>query len=224
MKKIKLFFIICLLFLISGCDATYHIEIVDDRVIENSQYIFTATDSTRSPLSQADDYLYEYFENSDILYSRNYQNLSSGYGITSNNEYSLEEYIDKSKVLRSCYVATNFNQTDEYITLKTTNQFQCFDDFEGLDRVNLTIKTNHKIKEHNADEVNGFEYTWNITKENSENKPIILQMYTDKYVFNYDGKFWGNLLKIITIIAILIVGVITTIVIVRSKMKNANKI
>ena len=81
-----------------------------------------------------------------------------------------------------------------------------------------------KIKEHNADEVNGFEYTWNITKENSENKPIILQMYSDKYVFNYDGKFWEKLLKIITIVAIIVVGVIATIVIVRSKMKNANKI
>ena len=224
MKKIKLLCIIGLLILVSGCDATYHIEIVNDRVVENSTYIFAPGNSMEPPLDQANEYLYEYFENSDILYSRNYQNLSSGYGITSNNEYSLEEYIDESQVLRSCYVATNFNQTDEYITLKTTDQFQCFDDFEGLERVNLTIKTNHKIKEHNADEVNGFEYTWNITKENSENKPIILQMYSDKYVFNYDGKFWERLLKIVAIVAIIVIGVVIGVMMILSKMKKANKI
>ena len=82
------------------------------------------------------------------------------------------------------------------------------------------MKTNHKVKQNNADEVDGYNYYWRINKGNYDDKNIYIMLYKDKYVFNYEGEAIPYIIGSI-IIAIL---VLTVIIVLRKKSKKNNNV
>jgi len=55
-----------------------------------------------------------------------------------------------------------------------------FDEYSDLDSINVTIHSKYELLETNADEINGFNYTWIIDKDNAYQKNIYLSLNTDK--------------------------------------------
>jgi len=185
MKNIKIVILVfCLLFL-SGCSATYEINIKDDKIIENLKVIetnktifdkvndagWTIRDSFNSFLERDEFSVEEYkvrsLENEDQL------------GI----EYSssASESILNSSVLNQCYTNPTLNKVDDIVTIDTGTNFDCYDLYENLDSIKIVLKTNHKIVSTNADLVDGNSYIWNITKDS--NKQIVISYY-DSIVSN----------------------------------------
>ena len=73
----------------------------------------------------------------------------------------------------------------------------------------INIKTDKLISEHNADKVTGNTYTWHITKNNANNKPIILNSTNASSSEVSENNTKSNLIIIfITVFAFLILIII----------------
>ena len=84
--------------------------------------------------------------------------------------------------------------------MKTDEYFKCFDFYEDLDNLTINIKSDLLIKKHNADKVKGNTYSWNITKDNYENKSILLEIKTS----NSNKKLNKKNIIIITLLVLFI--------------------
>ena len=89
-----------------------------------------------------------------------------------------------------------------------------------LDELDIIIKSNHKLKETNADSINGYEYTWHFDQNNYKDGNVYLKLYKDKYVFNYENEFT---IQIIIISAFVLTILISTFIIIR-RVKKAGKV
>ena len=111
------------------------------------------------------------------------------------------------------------NDKDVY-TLSTSKIFMCFNDNNPLlDQVNVKIRVNNEVIDSNADSHSGNVYTWNITKENASNKPIIMTYRRDKTINEMiDEMFFSD--DKIAIIIIVIVVIVAAILFAKAYMKN----
>ena len=222
MKKLIMMFVIVLL--LTGCSVKYEIEIVDRKIKEttsvvsssslSNKYVEGNTDGSEdnSELITYKQYLdivykedsYALNDSDELKYKKTLINNNENIGIKYNYLYNLKNY-QKSSNANMCYKYVKFYESGELYILSTDKVFNCFLNGD-LDNVSIHLKTNHKVKENNADRVDGYNYYWNVDKSNYENKSIYIELYKDKYVFNYENK-WGKIGIAILSIAILIISV-----------------
>ena len=127
-----------------------------------------------------------------------------------NNNYKITDYKDRLDQFKDCCRTIDFSNDGKYITFRTLGYFNWFDKYDKIDELNIVVKSNHKVKEHNADEVGRYTYTWHINKDNYKEKIPSIKLYSDKYVFDYDGSFIKKVLTITGIVVIIgLVGFIT---------------
>lgn len=200
----KKIFLLFLLLLLTGCEAKYEIEIYDEEITENVVYYYTSNElNNKDPYEYTEELNFKYFMNKDMLRHEHKKGVSKKNmkGVSLINTYkNMEEYNQESMMLGACYIAQNATYYEDYITLKTSNEFTCYNEIEELDSMTIAIKSNHKLKETNADKIKGHTYYWYINKDNYKEKPISLVLYSDKYVWNYNNEILKRLLLIIFII------------------------
>lgn len=125
-----------------------------------------------------------------------------------------------------CY--DNFNVTeneeDNTLVISTSSANKCFTMYPNLDKITVKVKTNHKVVDSTADEVSKHTFIWNITKNDSKDKPLQITLKNDEYVFNYDNR----ILKIIGIAFIITISIVILgkigIIIYNFRVKRRNKI
>ncbi len=90
--------------------------------------------------------------------------------------------LNDSMFARSCYqyvtVMEGGRGKSSELLLSTSNKFLCFDRYDNLDDVTVTITSKYKLKKTNADVVDEHKYTWNINKENANDKYLYLLLDT----------------------------------------------
>ncbi len=101
-----------------------------------------------------------------------------------------------------CYDNFNIttNEEDKTVIISTSLNNNCFKNYPNLEKIQVNVKTNHKVVSSTADIEKKDSYTWNINSENAENRAIQIIFKKDEYVWNYDN--W--LLKAAMIIIILV--------------------
>jgi len=200
----KLWLLLLFTFLITGCDATYKIEIYNDTVTEKVTPWYNSSEVSGDIYEYTRELSQKYDDNGDFLTHDSKKNVKNKnqIGIELTNKYKgIEDFKDNSKIINYCYIAQNITQYEkDSITLKTSQEFTCFNEIEELENVTIAIKSNHKLKETNADKIKGHTYYWYINKENYQNKPISLILYSDKHVWNYDNEILKRLGLIILVI------------------------
>lgn len=232
MKKILL--LLSLVLVLTGCTVNYDLEIFNEEYNEkitignvnitndvNTKFSYEipihfdeAKVSTIETTKKIDGVIYyqkEKINNIDFIYS---------------NKFKMEDYY-KSYFVNSSFdfFAVYYNDQDQdsgkdLITISTNFKMKIFDTYPELNDVKVRIKTNHKVKLSNADDVDKYTYTWNYNRDNYQDKAIQLILYKDKYVLNYDGKLYR-----ILIMAGAIIGIVTiTAVVLIRKSKKANKV
>lgn len=202
MKLKKVLLLVFMLFLLSGCKMKYEVEIYNNKVTEKTYINYSKQElNGQDPYDMTLNLIAETGDNGDFLISDYRKNINNNTGVMLVNKYkNINNFKMNTAFFGACYVANNFTDLNDYITIKTSNKFSCLDEIEGLENIDIVIKTNHKVKENNADEKKGSSYIWHITKENSDNKPIIIQMYKKKYVFNYNNEIFKKIGLIILVV------------------------
>ena len=212
MKKI---FIIVVLIILTGCNATYKLEFRDNVLKEkisiqgNNLKYFT------------DNKFYAVMDGASnfVEYTKRVKNNSVNF----NHNYSFKNYSNAT-VLKTCFNAYSIIEEDDYYILSTSKGIKCAveEDSVLLDNLKIVIKTNHVVEESNANS-NGkksYEYVWEFDKNDYNDAKIYMKLYKDKYVFNYNNEF----VILISIIAGIILTILFTAFIIVRKVKNAQKV
>lgn len=219
MKKFKYVLLISLLFIVSGCTATYEVNLNDDKVIENlkisetNKQLFDSVDESGSTLRQNFKELAEPSIYSDHNYNVKVIEKEDELGL----EYSSSSAnsIINSSIIQQCYINPNVKVIGDVVTINTGSNFKCFEYYNILESVKVVFKTNHEVISTNADEVDGDSYIWNFTK--NSNKQIKISYYESKVKKEFNP-LW-------VIISIIIIGLVSVFVIfIITKSKNNNKI
>ena len=213
--KFRFLLFISFFLVLTGCSATYNLEIKNKDFIEN--------------VSITDDNSLDYFKNNKFYaimdgasnFKEYNKKVEKDSKVKFKYSYKINDYR-KATVLKTCFRAYSVIDEKDYYLLSTSTGIKCAKEEDAvlLDDLKIVIKTNHKVKESNADQVKGYVYTWNIKKADYDNARIYIKLYKDKYVFNYENEFVINVLIISSIL--LIIALLAFIIV--KKVKKAGNL
>jgi len=233
MKKVLL--IIVAIFVLSGCSANYNLEIYNEEYKENLVVKSLAADTTG--MSDWNIPINANQSNADILlttdkvtgveyYTSKSAFTDNYYHYTYNHDFTMKTYYKSYFAAKSYdFFAVFYDDTDEsgkkdLITITTSFENLVFTKYADLDNLTINIKTNHRIYSHNADSVKDYTYTWQIDRDNYNDKSIQIRLYKDKYVLNYNNVLGKKLYIFLIVLGILLLAML----IVFLRMRKANKI
>ena len=205
--------------MLSGCSVNYTLTINENEMTENV--------NVNLPMSESSE---EIFYNQVDGFNDSYDIKTSteGYNYIANFNRTLD-YNDytNSTFISMCYEDVNITNDDSGITIQTSDKFNCIimDDGFKADKVSINIKTNQKVKDNNADKVNGDTYTWIINESNYTNKNIYLHINNSliEVSDSVKNQTKGSI-ELISVILIFLVPIIILLIITLFKAKGKNKI
>ena len=182
----KIFLLLLIMFLFTGCDVVYNVDISDNTFKEN---VKATADS--SALDKKDANLFNIYLNKPIPLSNQspFQPESNeklegiGYydttDISDDTKIGLQfsgsfnnTNINNSNLIN--FAAENYNVTNEknrtIISVKNVSKF--FQQFPSLNSLVINLTINYHVGENNADEINGNVYTWKFDRDNYNDKSI----------------------------------------------------
>lgn len=173
LEKIKnVFFLFIGVMLLSGCTATYNLEISYDDFYESLDVYGVSLDSS--------NYFFPIYYNSidedeyDVDVSRKIDGISY-YNSSFDNDSIKFDYkfttddFSKSNFANSFYSSFVFKRYDydedgkqDYYILSTSDDFSAFDIYTDLTEITVKIKNNFDVISNNADEIDGNIYIWHF--------------------------------------------------------------
>lgn len=237
---LKKMILLCLgVFLLTGCDATYNLEIDGNEYKENvsivennSANFYSGNYPAKSLLEYGLSYPFalnadfvSYSESTEKVDGVEYYNVED---ISDNNSVGIrfDGTFDSDGFERSNMVVSNYNRfvkatIDGNVVLSTGERLKSFDQYTTLNRVIINIKTNNKVVKHNADEVNGNTYTWMVDRSNYIDKSVYFEFEPPKETENSGiSNFAFNPIILIIILTIVIVVCIVVLFIFIKNRKN----
>ena len=233
MKKYKVLFLIVFMFILSGCNINYSVNIKSNGKVEE-KFVMTFDEKdvdSHNPKALINDTIKTYKENGmykDYSFKVNLSGKNST--ITAYRKYnSLNEYISKSELLPSIFEKTSYIDDYGIKGLITTGEYYydaLFDktmvtvDEPTIENVDINIHSQFDLLENNASNIDDNNTMhWNINDENktfSINFKYNNSKRYDIIIKDYLKENW---------ISIIIVGlVIVSIIIVINYIKNQDKL
>ena len=218
MKKIFVILFLSLSLFLSGCTAEYNIEINEDKVSEN-----TVLTIDKSRLTEP---LYNTLINDNSVYLDEDEYYAIEESEDESNSIFSYKYIHDinkfadSRIINWCYNDREIINNENTLTISTKGSFNCAnrESRSYVENARINIKTDLEVLENNADEVNDNTYTWIINENNYRDKPIYIQI--QKNNINIDN---NNLVILVSVVIIFASIITLSILIIKSKMKKANK-
>lgn len=178
----KIFLLIMISFLLSGCTAEYNLNISDkgfnetlvlraENLNDNELLIdypitafYDSEGNNEDPLKKEPDV--EYY-NSKLIKENNLNKLTYNYKFN-------ESEILSSRIIRNSFSTIIFKKYDhdedgknDYMLISTTDDFEGFK-YENLSKVVINIRNDYKVISSNADKVNDNIYTWIFTRNSNK--------------------------------------------------------
>ena len=169
----KIFIIISLIFLLTGCSIDYNLDI-GDKLIREELFIDDPTINKNINAFITDDVSNIYEKKEENIEYLDF--LQTKDGVRYSYQYDFSNY-NNATIPNSCLKKLRFyNKNDEY-TLSTTGYFSCIDFYQQIDKININIKLADKyiVTSTNSDIRNNNQMTWQVNKSNYKNKHIYLQ-------------------------------------------------
>lgn len=217
----KMLWLTLLVFIITGCDVNYNLEVTNDYMIESVDFWY---DNNAENEKIIDNYLevnhQAYFDmDLGINYNYSQKKIKDDGKIGMNLRYNYSsDNLQNSSLLDRCYYKKSVTVTDSEIVLYTDGKTNCLylDDNKNFDSLTINIKTDLPVIENNADEVNGNTYTWKINEKNYQNHPINIRISRedDEEQFN----FW--IIVIIAVIICLIILIALGVIYIKNRKNN----
>lgn len=247
--KIKILTLIFCLFILSGCDITYNLNISKNNIEESTKIV--ELDEERFENDEISTMFYNNYSIMDIAlfeqdnivnpeenatfekidgidYYTKIKNKES-IGYTYKGTFNYNNFRDSS-MLNYGVPLHKYKSNDNIIEINSGSFKMLFNQFPTLDNLKINIKVNdYAVVENNADEKNKNIYTWNITRDNYKKKSVALKLNNktfSKVVYNDLINLGNNAYSLLILLPLIIVLIVIAIIIyknVLSKKENANK-
>ena len=179
MKK-RIFLLLALLFLATGCTCQYNLTI-DNNVYkedisiigENNNEITELNKKWQIPVDKDEYNVGTDPSTSSIPVTDTYKYSFSGSKLSLKNDFTKNAYMNSTAV-SNCYNKLTIDNYSESIIISTTRNAICFEKYPSLNSVVVNITVDKPVTSNNADSVNGKTYTWIINKNNASKKSINL--------------------------------------------------
>ena len=164
----KIFIVLFLTFILTGCSAEYTIDI-DNGYMENLNVYADTTEEvdTLRTYNYSDPAFYDpnYFEDELEVLPQIERYKTSFNNNIYNASYKFNDSYDKSNIVNSSVdIFDVYNAYNSHIYAKDFTK--AFAIMQTLNRITINIKTNKSVIGNNADAINGNTYTWIITRDN----------------------------------------------------------
>ena len=195
-KSIKLIILIFVIFVTSGCDVEYNLDVDSDIMKEKITFFLDNSSDNKNLINNLSSRKQEAYYDIDTNNSKYYKVTKDLKG-DDNNKLLLKynyDYKDtnlqKSNAIGECFYNKSIIKDEKYITLNTSNGLTCMfrDGNKQIDNLTINIKTQFSVEENNADKVSGDIYTWNINDKNYSNKSIYMKI-------NYETKSKNSIMR-----------------------------
>ena len=208
----KLIILLVMIFLLTGCEASYDLQIsdysIDEKITIN---VPSSLDSNSKSIImdyiESEAYPFLGDRKDDIFYDIFLEDTNNGYKYTLNYKYKNNE-IKKSKIINECFSNAYINETDEYYMFSLTGKFQCMNKNK---KVLINVNTSNTMHDHNADKNEILNrYTWEITEENKDNVDIKFVVIKDDYQntpVKKASNFFINIIFTLVIALIVLCGI-----------------
>lgn len=215
-KKMLLILVMLVPFFLTGCTVDYNLTFNDSELNEVININLDETENNKENIEKM-EYSAQYEalaiskqRNQKLYQFTGKQNNGKYIGSFSYN-YSTSEFND-AHLIRQCYDSFNFVKTEKGYQLVTSDLFRCGSySYMMVDRYTITITTNHKVIESNADQVDKNKYIW-VIDTNGEvniNKPIKI-IFSNETIMEQLSNDLLNNSKIITFI---VIGILSCVII-----------
>lgn len=204
MKKLKLFLFCLMIFLMTGCDVNYNLEIYNNYMTESVDFLLENKLENQKKIDEYMSVDHQAYFDMDLGKSYNYVQhkikKNNKIGINLNYNYRGDD-LQNSSLLNKCYYKKSVIKENNEIVIHTEGINSCFymDDNKVIDNLKINIKTDLPVIKHNADKVSHNVYTWIVDENNYQNHPIDIKIST-KVEDKKTNNFWIIILSFIIVL------------------------
>lgn len=221
--KRKIIILATALILLTGCSATYDLYLDKNNITERT-YIYDSTKKLEGleyyDMDKGNEISIDLYANEVAAFENNFKyekeeiktNNGNNFGYRYNTSYKYNEF-NKLSAVATCYDKIEI-KNDGNISVKTSNEFKCFDKYSLLEDVTIRIHYTGKVLNTNADKVENDIYIWKITKDNYKNSGIIFTA----------EKVKTKIFSTFQIVGLIILTILIVITYLLYKRKNSGKI
>lgn len=171
MKKGRIFVLLAILILFTGCSATVNFDIGNTIKQDMTIKLDGGERSSKTVYETVFDSVMEVEKTTEMLSEYNFSNTESYSELSVDKESSIGDY-QFDNALAMCYDTVLFNNANNMLSISTDDVASCFSNYPMLNELVINLTTDYKVLSNNADEINGNVYTWKINKNNYTNKKI----------------------------------------------------
>jgi hypothetical protein len=201
------------IFLLTGCSSDYELNInsdsIDDKVNFNmskinSDNVFEIGDVLELNIdgesdSEIENNIINTIKNGNIYtnydkYDSFFERVIDGDKVSLIHNYNNGSF-ETASMFNYCFGGTYYKETDDYYVINGNNSFKCI--FKNKTKV--SIKTDYKVIDSNADIVLGNEYIWYFTDKNSEDHDLYMQVSKK---IKASSKFHWGLMNLVVIMVV----------------------
>lgn len=209
----KIIYCFAFILLLTGCSATYDIEVTTNNINQNITVFMNSTEVGNSTVIDViSNKLLEVEKDSEILGYFTIEGINTSNPLKASRIYPVSTYNWDTSLAR-CYDNQTITFQNNILVLTTSNNFNCFSKYSILKTVTINLKSDYEVLSNNADSVENGIYTWNITKDNALNKPINLSI-------DFSNNIESRTSSLISIIIIVSITLAITGFIIFSFLKN----
>lgn len=226
------------IFLLTGCDATYNLEIngyeyhEDVSIIEtNSAYFYSGDYPANSLLEYGLTYPFAldadfvtYSESTEKIDGVDYYEVED---ISGDNSVGIrfDGTFDYDSFENSNMIVSNYNRfiqatIDGNVVLSTGERLKAFDQYTNLDTVTINITTNNEVISHNADSVDGDTYTWVVTRSNYTDKSVYFEFLVVEEEEEETSDLSDSIILVVLLVIVIIICITALVILIKNKKNN----
>ena len=177
MKK-RIIIISALLLFTTSCSCQYNLTIEDDSfnekisiIADNDMELSSFNQNWTVPVNK-EEYNIGLDPDSNLEYAGEiYDYNISNNILTFTHNFRKNDY-SMSSAISNCYDLLTITDYGTNTIISSSSKSKCFEEHEELTSLTINIKLNQHVLSHDADNVNGNVYTWNIDSSNANKKGI----------------------------------------------------
>ena len=204
----KIIFLLITICLLTGCTATYDINITKETINDTIKIEADSTKVNNANKQTTDTFNQKIgeWENGHDFYKREIITTADKTGYQYTYNFNFDEY-DAMSQIRKCY--KDFNLTyDNDIELTTSKEFLCRNYYPQVKTFTINITSEYEITSSNADSIKDNVHTWKINANNYKVRPINIKINKSKMYIPEEEPNYKNIKSIIFIILFFILVII----------------